>query len=72
MKKRKSFQNEICGRFKETREQAGLTQAEYATALQINLSTVKQIEVGNRMPTVPLIVVWANKFKRSYEWILEG
>lgn len=62
----------LCKRFKIIRNEAGLTQEQYAEHLQITRSAVNAIEHFRYTPTLDIIVAIHKKFKRSYEFIIEG
>lgn len=59
-------------RFVETRRRAGLTQADVAKMIRVNLSTIKKIELGDVVPNIYVIRQWHKYFKDSYGWIIDG
>lgn len=59
-------------RFKQTRKDAGMTQQVFADELGIGLSTVKAIETNIVVPNIYIIKQWKKKFKKSYDWIIDG
>ena len=70
--RRQTKYKDICDRFRETRNQAGLTQAEFARKLNISLSKVKAIETYIVAPDYGTVRKWSKIFKRSYDWIIDG
>lgn len=65
-------ESDICERFRKTRIEEGLTQGDFGEMLGIGLSLVKNIERGTSAPSYEVIRKWHKRFKKSYEWILEG
>lgn len=63
---------EINARFRQTRIEAGMTQQELAELFGTTRSTIKEIERGIVLPNLYIILQWKQKFRKSYNWILEG
>lgn len=66
------YRPKIANRFKQTREESGLTIQETSEKMGFNLSYVKAVEYGYMSPNIDFLIRWHNIFSKSYEWILEG
>lgn len=62
----------ICHRFKQTRTESNLSQAKFAKKLDTNSSYIKAIEQQYFLPNFTIIRRWAQRFKKSYSWIIDG
>lgn len=52
---------EIASALKKVREDAGLTQIELAEALGVTQSTISNVEVGRRQPSIDLLERWLDR-----------
>lgn len=59
-------------RVKEVRQQAGLTQKEFALELGISQNHVSNIENGKEKVSLPIIKLISYKFNIDEEWLLSG
>ena len=66
------YRPEIANRFRKTRESAGLTFAETAELMKVNVSYIKAVEYGNLSPNIDFLKNWHKTFKTSYDWMLDG
>ena len=62
----------VAGRFKLTRQTAGLTLSVTAELMKVNLSYIKAVEYGNLSPNIDFLINWHKTFKTDYKWMLEG
>ena len=63
---------EMAARFAQTRKEASLTFQEASQLLGFNESYLKAVEYGNISPSIPFILQWHKKLKKTYTWIMEG
>jgi transcriptional regulator with XRE-family HTH domain len=63
---------EICERFRKCRVDHQLSQAEFASLLEIGESLVKQIEYGKCAPTIDILRKIHKRFKLSYDYLIDG
>jgi transcriptional regulator with XRE-family HTH domain len=59
-------------RFKELRNEKGISQQSMAKILNVSRSNYSQIELGNQYPTFETLAIISDYCGRSYEWILHG
>ena len=57
-------------RFKESREQAGLTQKEAAISLDVSVQAVSYWETGARMPALDKVLQMCDLYKVSSDYLL--
>lgn len=62
----------VAGRFKLTRQTAGLTINETAEVMKVNISYIKAVEYGYLSPNIDFLINWHTTFKTDYSWMLEG
>jgi DNA-binding XRE family transcriptional regulator len=62
----------INGRFKRMRTDANMTQKEMAYELGITRVSVNAIEINRFLPSIELIRKAHKRFKKSYNWIIDG
>lgn len=68
----KLSRKDIGMRFKELRNEKGISQQSMAKILNVSRSNYSQIELGNQYPTFETLAIISDHCGRSYEWILHG
>ena len=69
----KALLHEVANRIKQVRKVNDMTQEQFANQLGIqSRSSYSQVESGNCMPTVELVITVAQVFNISYDWLLDG
>lgn len=59
-------------RIKSIRKESGLSQVDFAKAIGLKRGLYSMIELGKSHPGIDTLILIANKFGKSYEWLLEG
>jgi len=62
----------IIERFRQVRKENNLLQAEFSEMLGESLSLIKAIEAGRVMPSIEIIRKVHKRFRKSYEYLLDG
>ncbi len=70
--KRKLEFNTLHTRLRQIRESLGMTQEEFADALNISKPSVARYEAGSRHPGSDLLTVLLNKYGINLNWLLTG
>lgn len=68
----KTIKNTIGKRFRDTREQIGLTQTELAKQLGCGRSNISQIESGKNLPGGNILITLKSKYNVSLDWLFSG
>lgn len=63
---------EIAERFREIRAKTGLSQKDFASAINLSHTVIAEIERGNREPSRKVMVAVAKKYGISLDWLLLG
>ena len=63
---------EIGQRIKALRKERGFTQEEFAEAINMTVSTISKIEVGNRVPSIDTFVVLNEYFGVTLDYLVLG
>ena len=62
----------ICDRIREMRKSASMTTEDFAKELNMSRQGVTHMETYRYLPRINTLILLSKKFKRSYNWILEG
>lgn len=62
----------VRNRVKDLREQAGLSQADLAAAVNVSRQSINSIERGRYVPSLPLAFALARFFKTSVEEVFDA
>lgn len=65
-----AFENRLGATLKELRNMAGLTQAELASILNLSKSSIAHYECGINLPTIKILLAYANHFGTSVDYII--
>lgn len=63
---------DINNRFRKVRVEADLSAQEFGEMLGEPWTTIRAIESGRQNPTIDQIRKLHKRFKKSYEWIIDG
>lgn len=70
--KEKTIKNTIGKRFRDIRDQIGLTQTELAKQLGCGRSNISQIESGKNLPGGSILITLKSKYNVSLDWLFSG
>jgi DNA-binding XRE family transcriptional regulator len=62
----------ICNRLKMVRDNARLSQSDFAAAIGIGQSSYNEIETGKREPSDPIVIAISSRFRVSEAWLRGG
>lgn len=68
----KLSKKDIGSRFRELRQEKGISQQSMAGILNVSRSNYSQIELGNQFPTFETLAIISDYCSCSYEWLLHG
>ena len=63
---------EIGQRIKALRKERGLTQEEFAEAINMTVSAISKMEVGNRVPSIDTFVLLSAFFSVTLDYMVLG
>jgi DNA-binding XRE family transcriptional regulator len=58
----------ICERFRQVRNESGLTQEAFAKELQVSIPYIKGVEQGRFTPSHAVLYDMARKYRKSMDW----
>lgn len=62
----------LAARVKEVREKSGETQADFANAMGISVSSVAAIETNRYTPSIPYLRHCRHRYNTTYDYLLDG